>query len=93
MAFKPVALLLADLGVAKTHSRPRIRSINPYSESQFKTLKYCPSFPGTFAPRLSLDQQAQQITRSTLKIKQINFPNEADRFRGTPAGCVSDRPR
>jgi putative transposase len=49
MASKPVALLLADLGVTKTHSRPRVSNDNPFSESQFKTLKYCPSFPGTFA--------------------------------------------
>jgi len=49
MASKPVALLLADLGVTKTHSRPRVSNDNPYSESQFKTLKYCPTFPGTFA--------------------------------------------
>ncbi len=49
MASKPVALLLADLGVTKTHSRPRVSNDNPYSEAQFKTLKYCPSFPGTFA--------------------------------------------
>ena len=49
MASKPVALLLADLGVTKTHSRPRVSNDNPYSESQFKTLKYSPSFPGKFA--------------------------------------------
>jgi len=49
MASKPVALLLADLGVTKTHSRPRVSNDNPYSEAQFKTLKYCPSFPGKFA--------------------------------------------
>ena len=49
MASKPVALLLADLGVTKTHSRPRVSNDNPFSESQIKTLKYCPSFPGTFA--------------------------------------------
>jgi len=49
MASKPVALLLADLGVTKTHSRPRVSNDNPFSESQFKTLKYCPSFPGKFA--------------------------------------------
>ncbi len=48
MASKPVALLLADLGVTKTHSRPRVSNDNPFSESQFKTLKYCPSFPGRF---------------------------------------------
>lgn len=49
MASKPVALLLADLGVVKSHSRARVSNDNPYSESQFKTLKYCPSFPGSFA--------------------------------------------
>lgn len=49
MKSKPVALLLADLGVTKTHSRPRVSNDNPYSESQFKTLKYSPQFPERFA--------------------------------------------
>ncbi len=40
MTSKPVALLMADLGVTKTHSRPHVSDDNPYSESQFKTLKY-----------------------------------------------------
>ena len=48
MRSKPVALLLADLGVTKTHSRPHVSNDNPYSESQFKTLKYCPQFPQRF---------------------------------------------
>jgi putative transposase len=48
MTSKPVAFLLADLGVTKTHSRPHTSSDNPFSESQFKTLKYCPQFPGRF---------------------------------------------
>jgi len=48
MKSKAVAQLLADLGVTKTHSRPYVSNDNPYSESQFKTLKYCPQFPGTF---------------------------------------------
>jgi putative transposase len=48
MKSKPVALLLADLGVTKTHSRPHTRDDNPYSESQFKTLKYRPDFPERF---------------------------------------------
>src|SRR5439155_15843208 len=48
MASKPVALLLADLGVIKTHSRPHCSNDNPYSESQFKTLKYRPDFPERF---------------------------------------------
>ena len=45
---KPVAFLLADLGVTKTHSRPYTSSDNPYSESNFKTLKYRPEFPERF---------------------------------------------
>jgi len=48
MKSKPVAFLLADLGVTKTHSRPYTSDDNPYSESQFKTLKYCPQFPDRF---------------------------------------------
>ena len=42
MKSKPLAMLLSDLGVTKTHSRPHV-STNPYSESQFKTLKYRPA--------------------------------------------------
>jgi transposase InsO family protein len=51
MTSKPVALLLADLGVTKTHSRPHVSNDNPYSEAQFKTLKYCPEFPERFGRR------------------------------------------
>jgi putative transposase len=49
MTSKPVAFLLADLGIAKSHSRPHVSNDNPFSEAQFKTLKYCPEFPGHFA--------------------------------------------
>jgi len=45
---KPVAFLLADLGITKTHSRPCTSTDNPYSEAQFKTLKYRPEFPQRF---------------------------------------------
>jgi len=48
MTSKPVALLLADLGVTKTHSRPHVSNDNPFSEAQFKTLKYRPDFPERF---------------------------------------------
>jgi len=48
MTSKPVAVLLAELGVARTHSRPRVSNDNPYSEAAFKTLKYCPAFPERF---------------------------------------------
>ena len=47
MRSKPVAFLLADLGVTRTHSRPHTSDDNPYSEAQFKTLKYRPDFPGS----------------------------------------------
>jgi len=43
-----VAQLLDHLGVIKTHTRPYTSNDNPFSESQFKTLKYCPEFPGRF---------------------------------------------
>jgi putative transposase len=48
MKSKPVAFLLSDLGVTKTHSRPHVSNDNPYSEAQFKTLKYRPDFPERF---------------------------------------------
>jgi putative transposase len=48
MTSKPVALLMADLGVTKTHSRPHVSNDNPFSEAQFKTLKYRPDYPGRF---------------------------------------------
>jgi putative transposase len=48
MIAKPVAHLLADLGVTKSHSRPHVSNDNPYSESHFRTLKYRPDFPQRF---------------------------------------------
>jgi len=48
MKSKPLAMMLSDLGVTKTHSRPHVSNDNPYSESHFKTLKYRPGFPERF---------------------------------------------
>ncbi len=48
MTSKPVAFLLADLGVTRSHNRPYTSTDNPYSEAQFKTLKYRPGFPQRF---------------------------------------------
>jgi putative transposase len=48
MKSKLVAQLLADLGVTKTHSRPYVSNDNPFSESQFRTMKYRPEFPARF---------------------------------------------
>jgi putative transposase len=48
MKAKSVAELMSDLGVTKTHSRPHVSNDNPFIEAHFKTLKYCPTFPGNF---------------------------------------------
>ena len=40
--------LLGDLGVTQTHNRPRVSNDNPFSESEFRTMKYRPNYPGTF---------------------------------------------
>ena len=48
MTSQPAAFLLADLGVTRTHSRPYVSDDNPYSESQFRTMKYRPDFPDRF---------------------------------------------
>jgi putative transposase len=48
MRSKTVALLLSDLGITKSHSRPHVSNDNPFSEAQFKTLKYQPQFPDRF---------------------------------------------
>jgi putative transposase len=80
MTSKPVAFLLADLGVTQSHSRPHVSDDNPYSESQFKTMKYRPDFPGDFA---SIEAARQHC--------QLFFPwyNEQHRHSGlglhTPA--------
>jgi putative transposase len=58
---KPVAFLLADLGVTKTHSRPYTSSDNPYSESNFKTLKYRPEFFSWAAERWPADRFTVQL--------------------------------
>jgi len=48
MIAKTTAQLFVSLGISKSHSRPHVSDDNPYSESQFKTLKYCPGFPDRF---------------------------------------------
>ncbi len=49
MTSKSIAQMLADLGVERSHSRPRVSNDNPFSEAQFKTMKYCPAWPGQFS--------------------------------------------
>ncbi len=48
MRSKPVSQLLVDLGVVRSHSRPHVSNDNPFSEAQFKTIKYCPQFAERF---------------------------------------------
>jgi putative transposase len=59
MTSKTLAQLLADLGIEKTHARPRVSDDNPFSESQFKTLKYSPGFPDRFGS----PEHARDISR------------------------------
>jgi putative transposase len=61
MTSKVVAQLLADLGVAKTHSRPHVSNDNPFSEAQFKTLKYRPSYPDRFGSLADARQWAREF--------------------------------
>ncbi len=80
MRSKPVAFLLADLAVTKTHSRPYTSTDNPYSEAQFKTLKYRPGFPARFASILEARAFCRQF---------FHWYNESHRHSGiglmTPA--------
>lgn len=62
MKSKPVALLLSDLSITKSHSRPHTSDDNPYSEAQFKTLKYRPGFP----QRFGCIQHARQVSAELL---------------------------
>jgi putative transposase len=59
MKSQTVSQLLEKIGVLKTHNRPYTSNDNPFSESQFKTLKYCPEFPGRFESI----EQAEQFCR------------------------------
>jgi putative transposase len=52
MTSKPLAFLLADLGVTKSHSRPSVSNDNPFSEAQFRTMKYRPGYPTRFGSLL-----------------------------------------
>lgn len=63
MTSKVVEQLLVDLGVTKTHSRPHVSNDNPYSEAQFKTLKYRPQFPAQFQSRAEAEAFCTEFFR------------------------------
>ena len=72
MTSKPVALLMADLGVTKTHSRPHVSNDNPFSESQFKTLKYRPDYPdASAASRMPVPGQLNSSNGTTTSITTL----------------------
>lgn len=61
MTSKPLAFLLADLGVTRTHSRPSVSNDNPFSEAQFKTMKYRPDYPDRFGSLPDAQAWARQF--------------------------------
>lgn len=86
MRSKPVAFLLADLGIAKSHSRPYTSTDNPFSEAMFKTTKYRPGFPDRF----------ETLQEATAFFRQfIDWYNNHHRHSGigmmTPAAMHSGR--
>ncbi len=93
MISKTVAQLLVELGVVKSHSRPRVSNDNPHIEASFKTLKYCPAFPERFGSI----EDARLFCRSFYRWYNdehyhsgINFQHPADVHHGR-AATVRDR--
>jgi len=80
MTSKTLAEKLIDLGVKKTHSRPRVSNDNPFSEAQFRTLKYWPGFPGRF----DSPQHAREVHRTFFPWYNHEHHHSALRFL-TPA--------
>lgn len=76
MTSKPVAFLLADLGITQSHSRPHVCDDNPFSEAQFKTLKYRPDFPGRFTSIGAARVHCQQF----FAFRQVIWPHHRHEF-------------
>jgi putative transposase len=94
MKSKPVAFLMADLGVTKTHSRPYTSDDNPFSEAQFKTLKYRPDFP----KRFGCIEDARQFCRTFMawynnehKHSGISLLSPADVHHGNAGKIIATR--
>ena len=82
MKAKTTALMLADLGVTRSHSRPHTSNDNPFSEAHFKTLKYQPEFPKRFgcvedAKRLGPSTQTSAVASSPGTIRTTTMPASA----------------
>lgn len=94
MKSKPVAFLMADLGITKTHSRPHTSDDNPFSEAQFKTLKYRPNFPDRFG----CIEDARQFCRAFFpwynnehKHTGINLLSPSDVHHGEAETIIASR--
>ena len=87
MTSKTIAQLYADLGVTQSHSRPNVSNDNPFSEAQFKTLKYRPDFPGRFGSA----QHVRAHCGSILRLVQLRAPPR--RHRPAHAARRPLRPR
>src|SRR6266516_73756 len=75
MASKQVAQLLADLGVTKSHSRPHVSNDNPYSQSQFTTLKYRPQVPPHLPRPIRFDPGRPRLLPALLRLVQRRPPS------------------
>jgi putative transposase len=96
MTSKPVALLLADLGVTQSHSRPHVSNDNPYSEAQFKTLKYRPAFPARFTSIEAARAHCQEFFRwynNEHRHGGLGLHTAADVHHGHAADVRADRAR
>ena len=93
MTSKTVATLLADLEVARSHSRPRVSNDNPFSESLYKTLKYGPEFPDRFGSLFAAREFMDSFTNwynHEHRHTRIGLHTPADVHFGLAAGKVAD---
>src|SRR3984893_2391163 len=96
MTSKPVAFLLADLGVIQSHSRPHVSNDNPYSEAQFKTLKYRPGFPARFGSIEAARAHCQAFFpwyNTQHRHSGLGLHTAADVHHGTAAAVQASRAR
>jgi putative transposase len=94
MTSKPVAFLLAGLGVTQSHSRPHVSNDNPFSEAQFKTLKYRPYFPGRFTSIEQARAHCQEFFRwynNDHRHSGLGLHTAADVHHGTAAAVQAAR--
>jgi putative transposase len=96
MTAKPVAFLLAELGVTKSHSRPHVSNDNPYSESQFRTMKYRPEFPDRFGSYQDAHAFCGRFFRwynDEHRHSGIGFHTPPTSTTGAPSACKPSGPR